>query len=457
MKIPNEKRKTFLIISIILVLYIRKDLYISGLINKYMKKIEIFKFLIKEFHESKQPDLISRDLTLPQTNKIITVSGSRRSGKTFYFYQIIKNLLKEIPYERIVYINFEDDRILPINVEDLDCILESYYELYPENKKEEIYLFFDEIQNINNWEIYIRRIYDKEKVRIFVTGSNSRMLSKDIATSLRGRTLTFNIFPLSFKEFLNFNDVNLNKNFEYSTDRFKIKKLFDDYLNFGGFPEVVNEKNNLEEDILRNYFDVMIYRDIVERFSVRNITLLKELSKFILTNISSPFSINAYYTSMRQKMAVSKETLFEYTYYLEESGMIFLVPLFTYSLKRQQTNPKKVYCIDNGLRNAVSFLFSKDEGKLAENIVFLELKRKNNEIFYWKNGGEVDFIVKNGKKISAINVTYSNNINKREKDSLLEFKEKFKPDKILIITKDIDEKEGDIIYLPLWKWLLQKN
>src|SRR3989344_3561503 len=185
-----------------------------------MKKDQ-FKLLIREFHDNEIPKLRERDLIIPSTKKIVSLIGSRRSGKTFYFYQLIQTFLKESPKERMIYVNFEDDRILPLSIEDMDSILESYYELYPENKNKELYLFFDEIQNIENWEIYLRRIHDKEKVRIFVTGSSSKMLSKEIATSLRGRTLSFNLFPLSFKEFLRFNDVQLDKNIIYSNERFR--------------------------------------------------------------------------------------------------------------------------------------------------------------------------------------------------------------------------------------------
>ncbi|MBU2639289.1 MAG: ATP-binding protein [Nanoarchaeota archaeon] len=420
-----------------------------------MKK-ELFKQLIKEFHEKELPSLKRRNLSIPETKKIVSLIGSRRSGKTFYFYQLIQDFLKNFPKERLLYINFEDDRILPLDVKELDNILEAYYELYPENKNTELFLFFDEIQNVENWEIYLRRIYDKERVKIFVTGSSSKMFSKEIATSLRGRTLAFNLFPLDFKEFLRFNDILLEKNTIYSSERFKIKKLFERYLTFGGFPEVVLEENKLEYDILNNYFEIMIYRDIVERYSVRNINLLKMLSKFLLTNISLQFSVNSYYNTLKKDISVSKETILEYLSYLEEANLIFLLPLFSYSMKVQQANPKKVYCIDTGLRNAISFKFSKDEGRLVENLVFIELKMRNKEIYYWKNNNEVDFIIKNkDNSLEAINVSYTDDLDEREVKGLLEFKKKFrKIKKLVIITKNMEKKENGIKFIPLWKWLL---
>ncbi|MBI2507925.1 ATP-binding protein [Candidatus Woesearchaeota archaeon] len=422
-----------------------------------MEKKELFKYLIREFHESALPELNTRDLTVPDTRKIITLVGSRRSGKTFYFYQLIKEFLKKAPKERVIYINFEDDRILPLDFKELDGIFEAYYELYPENKDKEIYVFFDELQNIKSWELYVRRIYDKEKVRLFVTGSSSKLLSREIATSLRGRTLTLYVFPLSFSEFLKFNDIKIDKNTFYSKERFKIKKLFEKYLILGGFPEVALEKNNLEHQILSSYYEIMIYKDIVERFSVRNTNLLKSLGKFLMTNISSQFSVNAYYNYLKENIAVSKETVFEYLSYLEEANLVFFVSLFDYSFKRQQANPKKVYCIDNGLRNVVAFIFSKDEGKLAENLVFIELKRRGKEIYYWKNKGEVDFVIKNkNQKLTAINVSYTDRIGEREIKTLLEFKEKFKSkvEELILLTKDTEKLEN-IRYIPLWKWLLE--
>ena len=418
-----------------------------------MKKDQ-FKLLIREFHDNEIPKLRERDLIIPSTKKIVSLIGSRRSGKTFYFYQLIQTFLKESPKERMIYVNFEDDRILPLSIEDMDSILESYYELYPENKNKELYLFFDEIQNIENWEIYLRRIHDKEKVRIFVTGSSSKMLSKEIATSLRGRTLSFNLFPLSFKEFLRFNDVQLDKNIIYSNERFRIINLFEKYLTFGGFPEVVLEKNKLEYNILNNYFDIMIYRDIVERYKIRNLNLLKLLSKFLLTNISSQFSVNSYYNALKKDVSVSKDTILEYLSYLEESNLIYLVPLFSYSMKVQQANPKKVYCIDNGLRNSVSFKFSKDEGKLAENLVLIELKRKEKEVYYWKNKNEVDFIVKDNNDLTAINVSYTDEINEREIKGLIEFKKENKKARLILLTKDLEKQESGVSFIPLWKWLL---
>ena len=430
-------------------------------------KKEIFKLVIKEFHELKFPEIKERDLLLPQnTNKIITVSGPRRSGKTYYFYQTIQKLRKKIEHSRIVYLNFEDDRLLPLNLKDLNNLIEAYFELYPENKTKQVYCFFDEIQNIDGWELFIRRIYDKEKIKIFITGSSSKLLSKEIATSLRGRTLNYQMFPLSFKEFLRFKNVKLEKNFVYSKIRFQIKKLFEEYLVFGGFPEVVLEKDDLKLSVLKNYYDLIIYRDLVERFAIRNTIFLKSLTKYLLTNFSATFSINAYYQGLEKPLKPAKETVLEYLSYLQEIELIFLAPIFSYSLKTQQVNPKKNYAIDNGLRNTIAFQFSQDYGRLLENLIFIELKRRDKEIYYHKQKNECDFVVKDNLKISqAIQVTRELNQKNKERESngLIEAIQEYKLKDGLILTKDqekeIIKKIGGqkikIQVMPIWKWLLQ--
>lgn len=430
-----------------------------------MDKKNIFKLVIKEFHESKLPETKERDLELPQkTNKIITLSGPRRSGKTYYFYQVIRKLKKKIEQTRIIYINFEDDRLLPLAIKDLDDLVEAYFELYPENKTRKIYCFFDEIQNIDNWELFVRRIYDKEKVKIFLTGSSSKLLSQEIATSLRGRTLNYQMFPLSFKEFLRFKDIEPDKDFAYSQVRFKIKKLFQEFTVFGGFPEVVLENEDLKMAVLKNYYDLIIYRDLAERFSIRNTNFLKSLSKYLITNFSAPFSINAYYQNLEKPLRPAKETVLEYLSYLQEIELIFLLPIFSYSLKAQQVNPKKNYVIDNGLRNAVSFRFSQDFGRLLENLVFIELKRRNEEIYYHKQKRECDFIITNNLKASeAIQVTQELNKNNKEREvgGLIEAMREYRIKQGLILVQDLKEKTEEKIdgrkikFIPLWEWLLE--
>lgn len=420
---------------------------------------ESFKLLIKEFYSEGLPQTFERELEVPLlSNKIVTIFGPRRSGKSFYFYTLIKKLLnKNIPKDRILYMNFEDDRLLPLSFKDLNFLLEAYFELYPENKEKEVFFFFDEIQNIDEWEIFIRRVYDKEKSKIFITGSSSELSSFEISTHLRGRTLSYGLYPLNFTEFLIFNGQKPHKDIEYSKERFKVKQLLEEYLKFGGFPEVVLEKDGkLKNKILSEYFNLLVYKDLAERFSISNTALLKELLRFLFTNTTSLFSVNSYFKSIKQNIPVSRQTLSEYISSIQETDYFMLLPLFSYSLKVQKTNHKKIICLDNGLRNAISFKFSDDEGKMSENLVGSVLKKQEKEFFYWKNKHEVDFIIKEGLELQAVNVSIGDTIEKRERDSLFEFKEKFKNVKeLILITKDTEKIAEGIKYVPLWKWLLK--
>jgi len=419
-------------------------------------KKEAFKFIIKESHSVPLPDTIPRDLDVPlSSKKIITVFGPRRCGKSFYFYTLIKKLIgRNISEDRILYVNFEDDRILPLSVKDLNSLIEAYFELYPDNKNRGVFFFFDEIQNINNWELFVRRIYDKENVKIFLTGSSSKLLSKEISTHLRGRALSFRLNTLNFKEFIRFKGENLEKNFEYSNQRFKIKKFLEEYLEWGGFPEIALEPDvQLKKKILSEYFHSLIYKDLSERFSLKNTQFLKEFLKYLFTNVSSLFSVNAYYKNVKQNISISRQTISEYLNFIQETEYFSFLPIFSYSLKVQTANPKKIICIDTGLRNNISFRLSKDEGKLAENLVGMLLDKKNSgekDTFYWQEKKEVDFVVKEKGKLTALNICFGQQIRENEIFSLLEFCQRFKKIKeLVIVTKDLEKEEKEIRFIPL--------
>lgn len=424
-------------------------------------KKENFKLLIQEFQENSLSKVIKRDLEVPlNSKKIITIFGPRRSGKSFYLFGLIEKLLKQgISKNRIVYFSFEDDRILPLTFQDLNELTEAYFEMYPENKKKEIYLFFDEIQNIVNWEFFVRRIYDKEKVKIFITGSSSKLLSREIATSLRGRTISFVLYPLNFSEFLSFKGEKIKKEYSYSHQRYTIKKLLNEYLEYGGFPEIVLTKDqNLKDTILKEYFDLLVFRDLAERFSIQNTQLLKDMLKYLFTNITTFFSVNSYHKKIHQVLPASRETIYEYLSHIKEIGYFSLLPRFSYSLAKQKVNSNKIIALDNGLRNRIAFKFSQDTGKLAENLVGNIIARNNENTYYWKNTREVDFVKENKGILEAINVSYGNNVENREKESLFAFQKNFKyTKKLILITKDLEKKENNIEYIPLYKWLLNEK
>ncbi len=442
-----------------------------------MNKVNVFKQIILEFQNSVLPDTISRDLQVTDINKIISIYGPRRSGKTFFLYSLIGDLLKQgINKHQIIYINLEDDRLYPFSELKLDDLLTAYYELFPENIKLQKYFFLDEIQNIEHWELFVRRIYDKEMVKIYVTGSSSNIMHTEIYTGLRGRTLAYMMFPLSFLEYLRFNQITIDPHIEFSSHRFQIIDKLRDYINYGGFPELVFTGHHRE--ILSSYYNIMLLRDVAERYKIRNIGILRNIAHYLMTNIGNQFSINSYYKSVKSQLSTTRITIAEYYRYLLEINLFCETRFFSYSVKQQQSNPVKVYCIDTGLRNSVAFKFSRDMGRLMENVVMVELMRRGKEVYYWKSKStEVDFVYLdqespfNSKRSEitfvAINVfdDTATDISFRELKGLQEIKKAFLTDdnkriynhnkiQLILITMRTDDIRGDIQIIPLWKWLL---
>ncbi|MEW6409092.1 MAG: ATP-binding protein [Nitrospirota bacterium] len=435
----------------------------------------IIKEAIKEFQEGELPELLPREVDIPlSSQKIIAIVGPRRSGKTYLLFSVIKRLLYQgISPEQIIYLNFDDPRLLPCDANGIELILQAYRELCPEHLKKHNYLFLDEIQNVKDWELGVRRIYDTRRFRIFLTGSSSKFLSKEIATQLRGRAISFEILPFSFREILSAKGIKLDKNIAYSTERFSINKYLDEYLKTGGFPEVVLEENlDLRLRILKEYLETMFFRDLVERYHIRNQPLLRELVKFLTTSTASVFSLNAFYRWIKGTYPVTKRTLLNYVSYLEDTGLFFLVRRFSYSLKEQAQRPRKCYIVDNGLRNAYGFKFSENEGKNLENTVFLELQHRKAmnplmEIFYWQDykKREVDFVVRRGKDIQElIQVCAKINdfrVKERETTALSKAAGKLKCNNLSVITLDYEKEEkvnGEkIVFKSLWKWLIEKD
>ena len=432
-----------------------------------MKK-DFLKRLIVEFHESELPELIERkiiDVDL-STRKIVSIIGPRRCGKTYYLYYLMKKLAQQgVDKSRLLYVNFEDERILPFNVKDFNAILEAYFELYPENKNKEIYVFFDEIQNVDGWEVAVRRIYDKEKARIFITGSSSKLLSMEISTALRGRTISYELQPFSFLEVLTAKGVDVTPDLLYSSKRFRVKKLLEEYMEFGSFPEVVlEESENNRIRILQEYLSTIFFRDLVERYSVKNTILLRELVRFLVSNISRYFSASRFYKLAKQNFRITKRTVLNYCAYLEDVRLIIFVKKFG-TLKEQMVSSRKVYCVDVGFKTASGFYTSEDFGRIAENLVFLKLRESQLkdplvEIYYWKEKHEVDFIVKRGNTIEKIiQVCWDvEGAKEREVKGLIEASRFFRVKEGVVITGDFESEEVvegvKIKYVPLWSWLL---
>jgi len=415
---------------------------------------EIFKILINDFFE-RELKVIKRDIDIPiNSNKIISLVGVRRSGKTYILYQLINQLREVVDRKNIIYINFEDDRLDGIEATNLNDLIDAYFEMYPKKRKEKIYLFFDEIQEVRGWEKFIRRIYDSLNVQIFITGSSAKMLSKEVASSIRGRSITYEIFPLSFKEYLNFKNIDINL---YSSSSISfIKNAFNSYLKEGGFPEIALEKNeDIKLRILRDYVDLIIYRDVIERYNIKNLSLLKFLIRYFFSNPATLVSFNKLYNELKTLgYKLTKDTLFEYFSYLNDAYVLFLMPIFRNSIKEEMRNPKKSFIIDNGFNYIFKTSVSEEYSKLYENLVFLHLRRKFKEIYYLKEKQEVDFYLPEIETI--INVSFSIKEVKtfnREINSLKEFLKKNK--KAILITKDEEKEIDGIKIMPLWKFLLK--
>ncbi|NNM43009.1 MAG: ATP-binding protein [Chlamydiae bacterium] len=356
-----------------------------------------------------------RDYKFPEAKNLIKVAvGMRRSGKTYFLFQTIRKLLSDgLSIDRVLYINFEDDRILPIDHKEMGKMLDAWYTLYPDNHNHCCYLFLDEVQNVEKWPLVLRRMLDTKNIQIYVTGSSAKLLSKEIATSLRGRSLAIEILPYSYKEYLLNHDLDLpSKPFGKKTLDHQRSYLLD-YFRVGGFPGIQSIPQNEQLETLQNYVETVIFRDVVERHQISNVALLKYFITFLLKSVSAPFSINKFYNDIKsQGHKAAKDTLYSYLTYLEDAFLIFTVPIFTESLRRMQTTPKKIYAIDNGLIVANTFNLSENLEKLLENQVYLDLRRQGKKVFYYhtSDGYEVDFVTQDQQgKYELIQVVWDAN------------------------------------------------
>lgn len=419
--------------------------------EKFLKKTELIK---REIQKDIAPLLNQRE--------IIIITGVRRGGKSSLMRLISNDLIEkyDILRDNILYLNFEDERFTYFDINDFEQVYEIFLELYhPVGRK---YFFLDEIQNVKGWEKWLNRLYEFEDLKIFVTGSNATLLSSEIATALTGRNRQLIVYPFSFNEFLSLRNYSITeKDFYLREKRIEIKRLFDEYLKLGGFPEVLKISDNT---LLEQYLKDIIYRDVIARYSIRNIKEIKELTLFLASNIGTIQS----YNNLREMINVkSLNTIKNYLEMLENVFLFFKIDLFSFSVKKQIYNPSKIYSVDSALSNAIAFKFSENIGHIYENIVFIELQRRNKEVFYWKSkrGREVDFVIKSGLKIDeAIQVCFSFTDKKtrdRELESLLSAKNELNVDNLVMITED--EKGEEVIdgatvrIIPLWKWLLQSE
>lgn len=397
-----------------------------------------------------------------KSNQVIVITGPRRSGKSFIMRQFARSLIeKGISRSNILIINFEDPRFPSLDAKSLNRVFEIYLESL--NPSGELYIFLDEIQEVKGWEKWVCTMQELKKARMIVSGSNAKLLSKELATVLTGRHLDLSVFPLSFKEYLHFNQLKLADNLDLLRQEVKIRGLFRKYLEEGAYPEVVLSAK--KKEILLAYFDDIINKDIIHRYRIRKGEKLKSLAKYYLCQMASLVT----YNSSAKVAEISTDTAEKFSGYLETAYLVTLLRRFSFKLKEQEKSPRKLYAVDTGLANAIGFRFTENWGRLAENVIWQELQRRQAEeqdleLYYWKDvhHREVDFILKKGLKVEClIQVSWETEAAKtkeREMRSLLKAMKEFDLSESRIITEDQEAEENiqgkRIVFIPLWKWLL---
>jgi hypothetical protein len=401
---------------------------------------------------SQKESFLSRDPGIPRevdasryrkTGQIVVISGIRRSGKSTLLRQF------SMLYKNFHYINFDDDRLLEFSLGDFSTLMLVYEKISPGTKV----IFIDEIQNIAGWERFIRRIHD-DGYKVFLTGSNAKLLSAELGTHLTGRYIKITLYPFSFREVLRFRSVSVDRITEKKKAR--ILAEFDRYLTFGGFPEYLKYA---DPEYLKRTYDDILFRDIIGRFGIREVKAFRQLAHYLFTNMANMASYNALKKALGFKSVVSVR---DYVGFLEEAFLVFEIFKYDYSLKKQYVNDKKIYVIDNGMRNAVAFQFSDDRGRLLENCVFIELLRRNAPVYFFKNTGECDFVTEDhGKVTAALQVCYelSQKNRDRELDGLTSAMLTLGIKNGIILTYHQEETivhNGFSLHvLPVWQWLLE--
>ncbi len=409
----------------------------------------------------KRKNYTNRCLEFLKTNIVVAIIGVRRSGKSYVMRQAIKELINNgIKRKNILMINFEDRRFMEFYPGIIDEIYETYLEVI--NPDEVPFIFLDEVHNVPNWERWVRTMHELKSAKLIISGSSSKLLSGELATVLTGRHLDVFTFPLGFNEFLYFKNLEIRDELDKIANKLKIRRLFDEYIEFGGFPEVILSDN--KKELLLTYFDDILTKDIERQYKLKKSEKLRMLARFYLTNVSNLVTFN----SLAKFLDTSTVTVGKFSSYLEEANLIFFVKRFSFKFKEQEKAPRKVYSVDTGLSNAVGFKFSSNPGKILENIVAIELRKKevsdvNTEIYYWHSPQheEVDFVVKRGFLVEQLIQVCWNMDNyktkERETKSLLKASAELKCDNLLILTHN---KEGEEIindkaikFMSLGGWL----
>lgn len=443
------------------------------------------KALIHDFHATVLPShlkqMVNRDMSLGRPfdpkpgNLVKVVVGMRRSGKTYRLFQQIQELLESgIGPDRICYFNFDDDRIRPFCASTIDSVVESYYELHPESRKEGAYFFFDEIQEVPQWDIAARRIVDTEKATMYVTGSSSRMLSTDVATEFRGRSISYELFPLSFREYARFHNIDATATCEtFSKEQASaLKHACGKYLIQGGFPGIQLLDDNERVNVLQSYAQFTVARDIVERHGFSNAAYAQNLARIALASSGRDFSISKIDKNGKSAgYTPGRATITKMIDAFEDAHMIHQVYEFSHSAQKVRLGGFKVYAEDPGLLCALGPATSDGLTRALETVVYLEMRRRSSTrigsiaLLKLKSGKEIDFIEGDeafgvAYKLVQVCLTMADEATKRrEVSALREAMKRFDNDTATIVTldeeEDIEVEEGTIHVIPAWKWLLR--
>ncbi len=429
--------------------------------------LETIKSIILDFQETNLETGVPRRLQIETVrSKAAVCIGVRRSGKSTYLFQVMQKLIKSgISKQNILYLNFFDDRLHDLRKDNLGLITEAYYSIFPKKKNSEtVYCFFDEIQSVPGWEPFVDRLMRTEKCEIYITGSSAKMLSKEIATQMRGRALSWEMFPFSFREFLDYKGI--EKEDSLSTKkRLIVQKAFEEYWETGGFPEVFGLSRSLRIKIHQEYFHTILFRDLVERHDISHPKAITDLAHRLIDNTASLYSGNSltgYLKSLGHR--VPKAAVSDYLEWFEDAYFLFTVQLFDASVARRDSNPKRIYCIDHAMVTSVASGVLVNSGHLLENLVFTALRRLYSEIYYYKTktGREVDFIIPMSKKtrilIQACESMADSPTRKREITALNEAMAELGIKTGTIVTRNSDEQiktdTGIIKVIPAWRFLL---
>lgn len=434
-----------------------------------MSMREILERLVADFDAERVPTGTPRDLPLLDfPGKAAVVVGMRRSGKTWRLFQEIGRLRETgVDASDILYLSFEDERLFALEAEHLHWITDAFRRRRPDRGGVRAHLFLDEIHNVPGWERWIRRLLDQENVRIVLTGSSAKLLSREIATSLRGRSLTAELLPFSLAEAVRHRGQEVPTTWPPpAAERDRLASHLRRYLHEGGFPEVQEQPRILRHQILQDYVDVVLLRDVAERHGVENLEALRYLQRALLSRPSNRFSIHKLYNDLRsQGVRVSKDTLHEHLGHLEDAFLVFTTEIFARSLRVRRSNPRKVYPVDPGLAASSSFAASGDEGHLLETTVYLELRRRGFESSWYRTaaGNEVDLLardVEGNRALVQVAAELSRpETRRRELRALEEAMGETGLDRGTVVTLDDEETVqtavGVVRIVPAWRWLLE--